>query len=190
MSVLPVAGSELPADSDRAAAVRKAPMDKAVDYALDVVGLHVGQLWFRTDSEDVLSMMTDEYSMIIYDLVRPDSVPVDQDYMLTDVCDRFSPGVRAGASLDWQIVLDSHGVEPWECMLVSGDSPVACLSDWRSVLQLFAPMPGSPEFPDTGEPDFCSRILISRVDLVDVGRNDNMDFKVSTMFFPGLDACN
>ena len=119
--------------------------------------------------------------MIIYDLVRPDSVPVDQDYMSTDVCDRFSPGVRDGASLDWQIVLDSHGVEPWECMLVSGDSPVACLSDWRSVLQLFAPMPGSPEFPDTGEPDFCLRILISQVDLVDVGRNDNMDFKVSTM---------
>ena len=33
--------------SDRAAVVCVAPMDEAVDNALDVVGLHVGQLWFR-----------------------------------------------------------------------------------------------------------------------------------------------
>ena len=46
------------------------------------------------DSEDVLPMMMDENSMIC-DLVRPDSVPVDRDSVLTDICgdDRFSPGV-------------------------------------------------------------------------------------------------
>ena len=42
MSVLPDAGSELPADSDRAVVVCMAPMDEAVDYALDGVGLHIG----------------------------------------------------------------------------------------------------------------------------------------------------
>ena len=47
---------------------------------MDVVGLYVGQLWFRTDSEDVLPMMIDEHSMV-HDLVRPDA----QDYMSTDV---------------------------------------------------------------------------------------------------------
>ena len=55
--------------------------------------MHVEQLWFRTDSEDVLPMMIDEHSMT-FDLVRPDSVPVDQNFVSTDVCgdDRFSPG--------------------------------------------------------------------------------------------------
>ena len=47
MSVLPDVGSEFPADSDRAAVVCTALVDEAVDNALDVVGLHVGQLWFR-----------------------------------------------------------------------------------------------------------------------------------------------
>ena len=79
MSVLPDAGSNLPADSDMAAFVCAAPVDEAVDNALDVVGLHVGQLWFRTDSEDVLPLMIDEHSMI-GDFVRPDSVPVVQAY--------------------------------------------------------------------------------------------------------------
>ena len=41
VSVLPDAGSELPTDSDRAAVVRAAPLDEAMDNALDVVGLHV-----------------------------------------------------------------------------------------------------------------------------------------------------
>ena len=49
--------SELPVDSDRAAVVCTALLDEVVDNALDVVGLHVGQLWLRTDSEDVLPMM-------------------------------------------------------------------------------------------------------------------------------------
>ena len=50
-------GSELPADSDRAAVVCTAPVDEAVDNALDVVSLRVGQLWFWTDSEVVSSLI-------------------------------------------------------------------------------------------------------------------------------------
>ena len=45
VSVLPDVGSELPADSDGAAVVCTALLDEAVDNALDVVGLHVGQLF-------------------------------------------------------------------------------------------------------------------------------------------------
>ena len=109
MSVLPDTGSKLPADSDWAAVVCTAPME-AVDSALDVVGLHVGQLWFRMNSEDVLPLMIDEHSMI-GDFVQPDSVPVVLAYMSTDVCgdDRFSPGVTDRTSLDRQNDLDSMG---------------------------------------------------------------------------------
>ena len=141
MSVLLDARSELPADSDRADVVCTVPMDEALDNALDVVGLHVGQLWFRTDSEDILPLMIDEHS-VIGDFVRPDSVPVVQAYMSTDVCgdDRFSPGVTDRTSLDRQTDLDSHGEVLWECLSVSEDSYVACLSDWRSVLRLVALM--------------------------------------------------
>ena len=60
VSVLPDAGSELPADSDMAAVVCTAPVDEAVDNALDVVSLRVGQLWFWTDSEVVLPLIVDE----------------------------------------------------------------------------------------------------------------------------------
>ena len=126
MSVLPDAGSELPADSDRAAVVCTALLDEAVDNALDVVGLHVGQWWFQTDPEDVLPVMLDEHSTLC-DLVRPDSIPVNQDFVSTDVCGdaRFSPGVRDDVSLDWQIDLDSHGTENWECRLDGGDGVLA-----------------------------------------------------------------
>ena len=126
--------------------------------------------------------MIDEHSMIC-DFVRPESVPVVQAYMLTDVCgdDRFSPGVTDCASLNRQNDLDSHGEEPWECMSVSGDSYVACLSDWRSVLRLVALLSGSPEFSDTGDPDSCLRMLISRVDFSNVGRNCAMNFSARNM---------
>ena len=67
-------------------------------------------------------------------------------------------------------------------MSVSVDSYVACLSDWRSVLRLVALMTGSPEFPDMGDPDFCLRILISRVDFSDVGRHCAMDFSARKDF--------
>ena len=123
MSVLPDAGSELPADSDRAAVVCAAPVDEAVDNVLDVVGLHVGQLRSRTDSEDVLPLMSDEHS-VISDFVLPESVPVVQVYMSTDVGgdDRFSPGVTDCASLDRLTDLDSHGEVLWECLSVNEDS--------------------------------------------------------------------
>ena len=186
VSVLPDAGSEFPVDSDRAAVVSAAPLDEAMDNALDVVGLHVGQLWFRTDSEGVLPLMIDEHSMVC-DFVRPDSVPVVQAYMSTDVCgdDRFSPGVTDCASLERQNDLDSHGEEPWECLPVSGDSSGACLSDWRSVLRLVALMSGSPEVPDTGDLDSWLRMLISRVDFSNVGSNCAMDFSTRRCV-PGL----
>ena len=103
--------------------------------------------------------------------------------MSTDVGgdDRFSPGVTDCASLDRLNGLDSHGEVLWECLSITRVSSVACLSDWMSVLHLVALMSGSPEFPDTGNPDFCLRILISRVHFGDVGRNCNMDFSAWTM---------
>ena len=50
VSVLTDVGSELPADSDGA-------VSEAVDDALGVVSLRVGQLWFRMDSEVVLPLI-------------------------------------------------------------------------------------------------------------------------------------
>ena len=92
-----------------------------------MVGLHVRQLLFQTDLEGVLPLMIDEHSMVC-DFVRPDSVPVVQAYMSTDVCgdDRFSPGVTDYTSLGRQNELDSHGEEPWKCLSVAGYSSVEC----------------------------------------------------------------
>ena len=56
-----------------------------MEYALDVVGLRVGQLWFQTDSEDAVPVMLDEHSLM-YDFVWPDVIPVNQDFVSTDVC--------------------------------------------------------------------------------------------------------
>ena len=87
VSVLPVAGSELPANSDGDAAVRAAPLDEAVENTLDVVGLNVGQSWFRTDSEVILPLTVDEHSMLC-NFVRPDTVPVIQvDVSIFTWCD-------------------------------------------------------------------------------------------------------
>ena len=110
VSVLPEAGSELPADSDAAAAVCTAPVDDAGDDALDMVSLCVGQLWFQTDSGVVLPLIMEEQSMIC-DLVRPDSVQAIQDCMMTDVYgdDRFSPGVTVCTYLNEQTVIVSLG---------------------------------------------------------------------------------
>ena len=106
VSVLPDVGSEIPADSVGAAVVCTALLDQAVDDALDVVGLHVGQLWFRTEPEDALPVMLDEHSLMC-NFVWPDVVPANQDFVSTDVCgdDRFSPGVRNDVSLDWRIYI-------------------------------------------------------------------------------------
>ena len=111
-----------------------------MDDALDVVGLHVGQLSFRTEPEDALPVMLDEHSLMC-DFVWPDVIPANQDFVSTDVCgdDRFSPGVRNDVSLDWWIDLDSHGMVNWEFQLNGEDRALAGASDWRSVL---------PEFPD------------------------------------------
>ena len=54
VSVLADVGSELPAHSSGAAIVCSAPVNEAVNDALDVVNLSVGQWWFRTNSEVVL----------------------------------------------------------------------------------------------------------------------------------------
>ena len=116
VSVLPDVGSERPADSDVAAVVCTALLDEAVDDALDVVGLHVGQLWFRTELEDVLPAMLDEQSLMC-DFVWPDVIPANQDFVATLVCgdDRFSPGVRNDVSMNWRIDFDSHEIVDWEC---------------------------------------------------------------------------
>ena len=84
MSVLPDVGSELPADYDGDAMVCTALLNGAVDDALDVVGLHVGQLWFRTEPEDVLPVMLDEHSLMC-DFAWPDVVPVNQDFVSADL---------------------------------------------------------------------------------------------------------
>ena len=167
VSVLPDVGSELPADSDVGVVVCTALLDEAVDNALDVVGLHVGQLWFRTDPEDALPVMLDEHSLMC-DLVRLDIVPVIQDFVSTDVCgdDRFSPGVRNNVSLDWRIDLDSHGMVNWDCQLKGEDRVLAGASDWRSVLRCIALMLCLPEFPDIDCPKCFD----------DIGRNCIMDF--------------
>ena len=132
MSVLLDAGIELPADSDKAAAVRAAPLDEAVENALEVAGLYIGQSRFWTDSEVRLLLLVDEHSMW-GDFVRPDTARVIQVHMSTDVHgdDRFSPGVTDCVSLDRQIDLNSHGEEHWECLVFFGGiSSVACMSDW------------------------------------------------------------
>ena len=54
MSVLTDAGSELPADFPGSVAVRMAPLAEAGEATLDVVGLDVGELSYRTDSDDDL----------------------------------------------------------------------------------------------------------------------------------------
>ena len=143
--VLPDVGSEIAAGSDEAAVVCTALVDEAVDDALEVVGLHVGQWWFRMEPEDASPVMLDENSLIC-DFVWPDDVPVNQDFVSTDHCgdDRFSPGVRKDVSLDWQIDLYSHGMVNWECQLNGEYRDLAGASDWRSVLRRVAgpPPPG------------------------------------------------
>ena len=77
-------------------------------------------------------MMMDEHS-VICDLVRPDSVPVDRDSVLTDVCgdDRFSPGVTECATVYRHAGLDSHGEVLCECLSVREYSDGTNGRDWR-----------------------------------------------------------
>ena len=73
MSVLSDAGSDLPADSDKVAAVRAALLDEAVENALVVASWDAGQSRFRTDSEITVPLLVDERSRL-GDVVRPDTV--------------------------------------------------------------------------------------------------------------------
>ena len=103
VSVLQDIGSELPADSARAAVVCTALLDEAVDDALDVVGLHVGQLWFRMESEGALPVMLDEHSLMC-DFVWPDEVPANQDFGSADVCglvSGFRCAFRRSRAVEW-----------------------------------------------------------------------------------------
>ena len=90
MSVLPDAGSELPADSDKAAIVCTAPVDEAVDNAFDVVGLCVGQLWFWTDSEVVSPLIVDEQSMISTVLHFHLQLYYKLIYLCTSICNKLT----------------------------------------------------------------------------------------------------
>ena len=60
-------------------------VDEAVDDALDMVGLHVGQSCFRTYSEDALPVLLEEHSLI-NDFVRPDTVPVKSGFFVEYEC--------------------------------------------------------------------------------------------------------
>ena len=95
VSVLVDVGSELPASSAGAVAVRVAPLAEVGEDTLDVVGLDVGDLLFRTYSDDSLPMTVAE-SGAMSKFVRPDAVPVVMLNMLVDIFgdDRFSPGCR------------------------------------------------------------------------------------------------
>ena len=151
VSVLVDAGSELPAGSAGAAAVRVAPLAEAVEDTLDVVGMDVGELLFWTDSDDGLPMMSK--------FVRPDDGPVIALKMLADVLgdDRFSPGVSCCVILDQPVgklilesVLITHASD---ILLDKSDTIVDCgRSDLYPTIGLDL---YSPDFPDTGDPDFC-----------------------------------
>ena len=162
-------GSKLPADSDRAAVVCTALVDEAVDDALDVVDLHVGQLWFRTEPEDALPVMLDEHSLMC-DFVWSDVVPANQDFVSADVCgdDRFSPGVNNDVSLHWQMDIDFRVMVNWECQFNGEDRALAGAPDWKSVLHRFALMSCLPKFPDGNGPKYFD----------DIGHNCIMDISV------------
>ena len=194
MSVL----SELLADSAGAAAVRVAPLAEAGEDTLDVVGLDVGKLLFRKDSDNDLTLTVAEPGARCV-FVRPDTVPVVMMNMPTDVLvdDRFSPGVTCCVTLDRLRCIG---------LAINCDSSVACIPDWvgaldhpvgkplvdgvlmthpsdtlvrlnesdtvvdcgisglyqqiathnrvRSVWRLSVFDSDSPDFPDTGDPDF------------------------------------
>ena len=99
MSVLPDVVSELPMVSDAAAVVCAAPVYEVGNGALDVVGLSVGQLCLRMDSEDTLTALQDKRSIMSF-LIRPVAILISQFFVSYDDCgnDRFSPGVSVRGS--------------------------------------------------------------------------------------------
>ena len=119
--------------------VSTALVDEAVDNALDVVGLSVGQSCLRTDSEDALPVLLEERSVMSC-LVRPDAVLISQDFR----DDRFSPGVCNRISLVCQVDLDSLWMVYWEGRRSIGTGSRTGVSAWRSVLC------GAARFSDIG----------------------------------------
>ena len=109
-------------------------MDEAGEDTLDVVGLDVGKLLFRTDSDDLPLTVAEPSAMC--EFVRPDTVPVVVMHMPTDVLgdDRFSPGVTSCVPLDRRRCIDSHGKEHWERLEFYWERFVACISDWVGAL--------------------------------------------------------
>ena len=133
------AGSELPAGSAGAVAVQAAPWAEAGEDTLDVVGLDVGKLLFRTDSDDSLPMTVAE-SGAISKFVRPDAVPVVMLNMLVDVLgdDRFSPGVSCCVILDCLSCIVPPRTEHWERLEFDWDSYVDCiLTGWVNWITLW-----------------------------------------------------
>ena len=208
VSVLVDAGSELPAGSAGAVAVRAAPLAEAGEDTLDVVGLDVGELLFWTDSDDSLPMTVAE-SGAMSKFVRLDAGPVVMLNMLVDVLgdDRFSPGVSCCDILDRLSCIVPPRTEHWEHLEFDWDSSVDCITGGVGALdhpvgkllldgvliahpsdililfdksdtivdcgrsELYHPSvphnrmqnmwrlsvfdSDSPDFPDTGDPDFC-----------------------------------
>ena len=97
---------------------------------MDVVGLDVGNLLFRTDSDHSLPMMVAE-SGAISQFVRPDAVPVVMLNMLTDVLgdDRFSPGVSCSVILDSISCIVPPRTEHWARLKFDWDSSMDCIHD-------------------------------------------------------------
>ena len=135
VSVLMDAGSELPADSAGAAAVRVALLAEAGEDTLDVVGLNVRKLLFRKDSDNDLPLTVAEPGARCA-FVRPDTVPVVMMNMPTDVLgdDRFSPGVTRCATLVRLRCIGPLRKEHWERLEFDLDSSVACIPDWVGAL--------------------------------------------------------
>ena len=115
VSVLPDVGIELLTGSDVAALVCVAPVYEVGNGALDEVGLSVGQLCFRMDSEDTLPAWQDERSVMSF-LVGPAAVLISQFLLLYDDCgdDRFLPGMSDRVSLNCHVDLDSLWIVYWD----------------------------------------------------------------------------
>ena len=113
--------------------MRAAPLDEAVENALEVASLDVGQSRFQTYSEVRLPLLVDGHSMW-GDSVRPDTDRVIQVHMSTDVRgdDRFSPQI-AYHRIN-RLILIPMGRSIGNVCFFCGISSVACVFYWRGVL--------------------------------------------------------
>ena len=124
------AGSELPARSAGAVAVRAAPLAESGEDTLNVVSLDVGGLLFRMDS-DVGLLVAVAQSGAMCTFIRPDAGPVVVLGMLVDVLgdDRFSPGVSCCVILNHLSCIIPPWTEDWERLEFHWDSSVDCIPD-------------------------------------------------------------